>query len=201
MAYRNTRDRLDPGTYHVYNQAIDGRALFRDDEDRQTFEGMMNRHLSATPQSDPRGRPYVSLRAEVRMSARNVLTTHFHLVLIQRVPGGIAKLIHRVLVAYTRYYHRKYGTSGPLFKAEYSAIKREGRKHVKYVIGYVQNNHKRLRETYRFSTHRLYLNPEEAPSWLDVGPTIRFFGGLDRYVEYIRDFNRRADLDAKLRLP
>lgn len=200
MAYRYTRDRLEPGTYHVFNQAFPGVRLFRDDEDRRTFESMINRHLSKVLQTDDRGRPYFCLRDEVRMSARNVLTTHYHLVLIQKVPGGIAALMRRVMPAYTRYYHRKYGTSGPLCAKEYSAIKIVGKKSLKYRIAYVNANHKRLREGYEFSTHPLMLDPDDAPTWLEVGPTLRVFGGLDGYLEYMRDYNERRDLDDHLRI-
>lgn len=112
MAYEYSRDRYRPGSYHVFNRAINGRALFRDDDDREAFSDMLARHLSSAPSSDIRARPYACLRDEVSMFARNLLTTHFHLGLAQKKPGGMENLMQRVLAAYTRRFHRKHGTSG-----------------------------------------------------------------------------------------
>ena len=54
MGYRYTRERDQLGGYHVFNRGQDGMWIFRDDEDRRTFEWMINRHLTATPSKDLR---------------------------------------------------------------------------------------------------------------------------------------------------
>ncbi len=200
MAYRYTRDRELPGAYHSFLRGLNGMTIFRDDDDRRTFEWMIQRHLSIVPNKDLRGREYVSLRSEVRLVARNVMTTHFHLVLWQRVAGGIDRLMRRVLAAYVRYFHRKYGTTGPLFAGEYRARRLDGPKTFMWRVGYVHDNHKRLGVDYEFSTHGLYLKPDDAPSWLEVGPTLKIFGGLDGYLDYMRKRAERNALDEELRV-
>ncbi|MBJ7458608.1 MAG: hypothetical protein JHD02_05415 [Thermoleophilaceae bacterium] len=200
MAYRFTRERESPGGYHVFHQGLNGIWIFRDDEDRRTFEWMINRHLSEVPSKDSRGRPYVSLREVVRLNARNLMSSHFHLILWQKVPGGIDRLMRRVLAGYVRYYHRKYETSGPLFAGEYRARRLNGPKTFMWRVGYVHDNHKRLGVDYRFSTHGLYLRPDDAPSWLDVSSTLKVFGGPDGYVQYMKKRAERNSLDEELRL-
>ncbi|MGK2878025.1 MAG: transposase [Solirubrobacterales bacterium] len=200
MPYLFSQDRREPGGYHVWSHSRDGIWLFRDDEDRKTFEQLMNRHLSAVPHFDRRGRPYRCLRDEVRMCARAVLSNHFHLVLWQKVPGGIDRLMRRVLGAYTLYYHRKYGTSGPLFEGRYRARLIQGRKSFMWRVAYVHDNHKRAGLDWRFSTHRLFVDEQEPPSWLEVTKTLEVFGGLDRYKNYMSDFRHRRALDAALRV-
>ncbi|MBJ7353197.1 MAG: hypothetical protein JHC98_00070 [Thermoleophilaceae bacterium] len=199
MAYKYSRDRRELGAYHVYNRAIDGTRLFGDDEDRRVFAGMTQRHLTAVPEKDRRGRPYRSLRDEVRMNARCLLTSLFHLVLWQRVAGGIDRLMRRVLGAYVRYFHKKYGGSGPMFAGEFRARRIDGPNSFKWRIGYVHDNHERLGLDYEFSTHGLYLSPNEAPTWLDVGSTLKIFGGLPAYLDYMKQRAERARLDQELR--
>lgn len=200
MAYLFAEDRADPGAYHVWGKALEGIWLFRDDEDRVTFEWLVNRHLSAVPQLDGRRRPYVCLRDEVRLCARNLLWTHFHLILWQRVNGGIDQLMRRVLNAYTRYYNDKYGRAGSLFPGPYRARLIEGRKSFMWRVAYVQNNHKREGLDWRFSTHRLFVAQDPPPSWLELDRTLTVFGGRDAYSDYMKRFLTRADLDRDLRI-
>lgn len=200
MAYRYTRNREIPGAYHLFHKGLNGMAIFRDDTDRRTFEGMIQRYLSSVSAKDERGREYASLRGEVRMIARNPLTTRFHLILWQGVPGGIDRLMRRVLAGYVRYFHRKYGTSGPLFAGEYRARRLNGPRTFMWRVGYVHDNHKRLGVDYQFSTHGLYLEPDAAPTWLEVDATLRVFGGLDGYLEYMRKRAERNALDDELRI-
>jgi hypothetical protein len=199
VAYLYSVDRAKPGSYHVWGRARDGIRLFRDDEDRATFEGLIARYLSKVPHFDARGNPYVQLRDEVRACAGNQLTTHYHLIAWQKLPGGIDNLMRRVIHAYTRYYHSKYGTSGSLFPGPYRARRIIGRKSLKWRIAYVQKNHKELGLDWKFSTHR-YFNGDGGPDWLEVDATLDVFGGLDDYLEYMEKFELRAELDEELRI-
>lgn len=200
MAYLFAEDRASPGSFHVWGRAFEGVYLFRDDSDRATFEWLIDRHLSGVPQVDSRRRPYVCLRDEVRMCARNLLWTHYHLILWQKERGGIDQLMRRVLAAYTRYYHDKYGTTGSLFPGPYRARRIVGRKSLRWRIAYVHANHKRERLDWRFSTHRLLAGVDDPPSWLEAERTLDVFGGRAEYLGYMDDYLARADLDQQLRV-
>ncbi|MFT4049624.1 MAG: hypothetical protein QM648_07270 [Solirubrobacterales bacterium] len=199
MAYRYTRDRLLPGVYHVYSRAKNGVKLFRDDDDRRHFEYLVRRHLSSAPQTSSSGRVLVNLRASVRLIALNPLSTHFHLILWQKTPGGIELLMRRVVPIYTRYYHRKYGTTGSLFDHEYCARRVTDRGWFRWLVGYVHDNHAAMGLDWPFSTHRLYLAPSDAPNWLEVEATLRQFGGLEAYLAYLERRQLRNTLDRELR--
>lgn len=199
MAYRYSEDRSRQGAYHVWGKAKPGVWLFRDDEDRAEFEWLMDRHLSDVIHRDLRGRKIVSLRHEVRLCARNLLSSHYHLVLWQKIAGGISRLMRRVIAAYTDYYHRKYGTSGTLFPGPYRSDRLIGRKRFLWCVAYVHANHKRLLLESPHSTHGWYL-AEEAPGWLEVASTLRAFGGRDAYLEYMKRYLERKSLDTELRV-
>lgn len=200
MAYLYSRDRAEPGFYHCWNRGIGGSAVFRDDEDRKTFEWMINRYLNEIPLRDARGKPYRNLRNSVRLNARAVLTSHYHLILRQLLPGGIDSMMRGVGTSYTRYFHKKYGGEGAIFPAEFRARRIDGPKSFMWRVAYVHDNHKRLGLDYRFSTHGLYLAPQAAPSWLDVETTLRVFGGRSNYLAYMKARQTRNELDARLRL-
>ena len=199
MAYRNVSDRLKLGAHHVYNRARDGASLFGDNEDRAYFAWLIDRHLSSGVRRDRRGRPYACLAELVTMNARCILTSHYHLILWQKIPGGIEQLMCRVQATYTRYHHRKYGGSGPLFDGPYRSRHLDSPKQFKWALAYVHDNHKRLGVDYRFSTHGAFVDPELAPGSLDLEPALRVFGGRKAYLRYIEQRALRDDLDAELR--
>lgn len=200
MPYSGSRKPNALSAFHVYNRARPGLWLFHDDEDRHAFEEMMTRYLSANPHFDSRGKQYKNLRESVRMNARCLMSSHFHTVLNQLRPGGMADLMQRVLSSYTRYHHQRHGSTGPLFEGEYRARKITAAENFRWRIAYVHDNHPSGLD-YRFSTHRLYLNPSDAPSWLDVESSLQSFGGLDGYNAYMERRSLRARLDAELRGP
>lgn len=159
---------------------------------------MMNRHLSRIATFDSAGKQYANLRDKVRMNARCLMTTHFHNILSQLQEGGMADLMRRVITGYTMYHHRRHGSVGPLFAGEYRAKKISNEESFRWRMAYVHDNHPSGLD-YRFSTHRLFLRPDDAPSWLEVESSLRAFGGLEGYEAYLRQRDLRAQLDAELR--
>ncbi|MBJ7355574.1 MAG: hypothetical protein JHC98_12180 [Thermoleophilaceae bacterium] len=200
MPYSGARKPNAAGDFHQYNRARPGLWLFHDDEDRFVFEEMMNRHLSRNPHFDSRGRQYVNLRDSVRLRSRCLMSSHFHNVLNQLRPGGMAALTRRVIAAYTQYHHQRHGSTGSLFAGEYRARRLLTAEDLRWCTAYVHDNHPSGLD-YRFSTHRLYMQPEEAPSWLEVDSSLGAFGGLDGYKAYLRRRSQRRELDLQLRGP
>ena len=165
------------------------------------FEDMLKRYLSKVPQFDSRGRQYDCLRSHVRLSANCLLTTHHHNILNQLTPGGMEKLMQPVTGAYTRYYNQRHGGEGTLFAGPFRAKPINSPEQFKWRVAYVHDNHRGEGFDYRFSTHRYFLDPSSAPSWIDVEQTLAAFGGLDGYLEYIEARETRARLDRLLRGP
>jgi hypothetical protein len=200
MSYLFSQARSAPGIYHVWARGLNGLAIFRDDDDRRKFESLINRYLSEVPHFDARGRPYANLRHQVSLYARNILTTHYHLILWQKVPGGIDQLMRRVMTSYTRYFNQKYGEAGSPFPGPYRARRVRGEKSFRWAMAYVNANHKRLRLDAPFSTHHLLAGADEAPSWLDAKNALQAFGGRAEYESYMKKYLTRAELDDDLRV-
>lgn len=170
--------------FHAYDRESDREPMFRDVEDRRTFLDLLRRHLSQVPSRDSRGRPHKSFRDVVRLVAFALKENHFHLVLYQVVSGGIGELMRPVLVAYTSYFNRKYGTSGSLFVDRTRRRMLDGRRDALDTISYVHDNHG-IDCGCEFCSHRLYVgDPNEVPSWIGVQGGLELFGGVTEYERF-----------------
>ena len=202
MPKPNTRDRKRPWFYHVYNQGfkLDGkrpRAVFMDDEDRLFFLELLSRHLGRHPARDSRNRVYQLLRSLIVLVACCAMTTHFHLIVLQRHADGIAQLMNRVGATYTRYFNAKYGNDMPLFTGPACAKPIGSRAYFKWLVAYVHNNH-REGLTYRFASHRAWVDPEHRPGWLEPAVGLLEFGGVAQYESYLELHDRKRQVDAEL---
>ena len=202
MAKRFTRARRLLGAYHVYNQGfrLDGehpRKLFVDREDRMIFLSLLARHLGRQQATDVRGRPYKHLRSWILVMAYCVMSTHFHLIVWQRDPRGIAELLNRVQASYTKHFNAKYANSRPLYAGPVCTKPIKSRGYFKWLVGYVHDNHPSGVE-YEFSSHRAWVDQELRPGWLEVEPALKVFGGMGEYEGYLEKRARRKQLDREL---
>lgn len=170
--------------------------MFHDDDDRRAFMDILKRHLSRIPSRDSRGRPHKNLRDVVRLAAFALKENHFHLVLYQVVAGGVGELMRPVLVAYTNYFNRKYGTSGSLFVDVTRRRLLDGRREELDGISYVHDNHGPDCRC-EFCSHRFYVGDEaDVPSWIGVKGGLELFGGVAEYERFrrLRWERKRFDL-------
>lgn len=187
MSFLYSEDRKRPGVYHVWARARGGLWMFRDDADRRHFEALINRHLSCVAPVDSRGRPLLWLHGRLRLYARNLLSTHFHLVLWQVEPGVIEQLMRSVMTGYSRYYRRRYGHKGELFEGRYRARRIEDQQSLRWRIAYVHFNHQRLGLDWEFSTHHRLLDPDP-PGWIAAAAALKVFGGRESYLAYLEQY-------------
>jgi REP element-mobilizing transposase RayT len=197
MASKHTRRRRERRAYHLFNQGFNKRAVFLDDADRRYFLYLVSRHLGENRSSDLRGRPLALLTPLIAVMAYCLMTTHFHLIVWQRDPSGIAELMNRVLSAYTRYFNERHGNTAPLFRGPVRAKPIRTRGYFKWLVGYVHDNHPSGLE-YAFSSHRAWTDPEQRPAWLEVKPALEVFGGVREYSAYLEMRAQRKDLDREL---
>lgn len=170
--------------YHVYNRERDRRPMFLDDEDKRVFRGMVARYLSLAPSTDARGRTYRPLRSKVRLVSFAILDNHFHLALFQRVPGGIEDLMNGVMTSYVRYFNRRHGRSGGMFRGEYRCVPKLDRYSEMTLIAYVHDNHGA--DCFcEFCSNAMYLgDPGDVPTWIDLSPALEMFGGVSGYSHF-----------------
>jgi putative transposase len=114
-----------PGAhYHISSTGCAERTIFRDADDRISFLTILENCI--------RDQAWMCLQF-------CVLGTHYHLLLETPNPtliAGMQKLNYR----YARWFNRRYGTSGAVFKSRYHAGLIEGQGHLLEVCRYIALN-------------------------------------------------------------
>jgi putative transposase len=121
------------GIYHIYNRGIDGKEIFRGEEDMAYFMEVIRRYLDEYKEEPENGfkseRPYLrkhrqdmNLTGKVDLIAYCLMPDHIHILVRQHSAEGITQLIRRVMTNYVMYFNKKYKRSGVLFENVYRAI-------------------------------------------------------------------------------
>src|SRR3989344_2898191 len=96
--------------YHVLNRGVDKRKIFLDNRDRARFihdlwefnvdEDAQNvrRRLGMTGLRNPSSLPIVDLHGWC------IMGNHYHLLLSEKIEGGLTKFIRRLNVGYANYF-------------------------------------------------------------------------------------------------
>lgn len=166
--------------FHVWCRAIDDIHAFPERRDKRAFLEMFERHLSKAEIKDSSYRPYRKLFDDVEVIACNVLDNHYHLVILQKRPGGLLKLMAAVLTAYGHYFNNEHGRRAQIFESPYSVRLAENRADVRGLIEYVHTNNEVVGPNYEFSTHRNFMGRARA-DWISVELGLKLFGGKRRY--------------------
>lgn len=184
MPRKHTRKApADLTVYHVFNREKNREPMFLDDEDRRVFRWMITRYLTREPSYDRYGRPYRRLRGVVRLEGMAFETTHYHLDLFQIVANGIETLMHAATSSYVRYFNRKYGRTGEMFRGEYRCIPKYDLQAQRTLLAYIHEHHGPNCGC-EFCTNRHFVDPSDVPGWLSIDRALKIFGGPEGYQRF-----------------
>ena len=144
------------GVYHVTTRGWERRDVVRDDEDRAAWFRLLDR---------------VALRFHWRVYAWALMRNHWHLFLATPEPN-LSRGMHDLNSGYATLYNRRYRRYGALFQGRFKAIVVQEEGYGWTLSRYVHLNPVRAGaverpDQYRWSSYRHYLDPKDAPSWLD----------------------------------
>lgn len=222
--------------WHVLNRGVDGRDLFLDTQDYARFVHNLYEFNDVSPADnlsrlfDPSGmRDFVnpSFRKEreclVDIHGWVLMKNHYHLLLSERVEGGISLFLRKVNVGYANYFNQRYGRNGTLFQGRTKKILIEREAHFLYILHYIhlnpldylqgaekwrvrsKNGIKNIKEaleylaSYRWSSYLDYSGKKNFPSIL----TTSFFRDAlsdphKATIEYLHDAQDDAALPSNL---
>ncbi len=133
--------------YHIYNRGVDKRSIFMDRDDLDRFLTS----LSIFNTADPVGSLYEHL-FNVRFgrwttkSDRlvNIICyclnpNHFHLLLQQKIDGGLSEFMKR-LGGYTRYFNMRHQRSGVLFQSRFKSVHVDSNEYLLHLSAYINLN-------------------------------------------------------------
>jgi putative transposase len=134
--------------YHVYNRGTDKRDIFLDKKDYERFLALLyvcngtkpvqlNNYKGLTLEE-----LLISEKGEglVDIAAYCLMENHFHLLLHQRIEGGISKFMQKLITGYTMYFNTKYKRSGVLFQGKFKSQHAGEDRYLKYLLSYIHLN-------------------------------------------------------------
>ena len=138
--------------YHVMARGVDGREIFADDSDRQTF-------LATT-----RG---LKRETDCSVLAYCLMGNHFHFAIrVGRTP--LSRIMHRLLTVYAMAFNFRHDRQGHLFQARYKSVLCLDDAYLIALIRYIHMNPVRRGlvsspELWAWSSFRFYCYGEKGP--------------------------------------
>ena len=110
--------------HHVMSRGLEGKEIFRDDDDREKFLSITGKSL---------------LDGDCRCYGWVLMNNHYHLV-IRPLGHSLQRVMRRVNGAYALYFNKKYNRRGYLFQDRYKSLATQEHWYLKELIRYVHLN-------------------------------------------------------------
>jgi putative transposase len=173
-----------PGAFHhIMARGIEGRQLFRDNEDREKFLSFLGQGIITT---------------SFRLYAWALLPNHYHLLIrVSDIP--LSDMMRRLNSVYARYFSKKYKRHGYLFQDRYKSIVTQDQHYVEEIIRYVHLNPVRASicrnindlNRYPWSGHSILMGTKLC-EFQETAEVLRRFGvsihaGRNAYYQFIKE--------------
>jgi putative transposase len=187
MPYKNVlKIDVEDCYYHIYARGNNCRPVFREDYDYRVFLNLLKRYLSKTRQQDDSGREYPNLHSELELLSYCLMPNHFHLLIYQTNQGAMTKLMRCVMSSYSRYFNKKYKTSGSLFETRFKASLINNDAYLMHISRYIHLNPDNWR-AYPYSSIHAYFGVGLS-DWLQPQRIIDLFGSTPIYADFLDDY-------------
>lgn len=208
--------------YHVMNRGVDKRTIFTNDHDFLRFVHDLWEFNDVKPTLNvghnfarSPGKGHQATKAAPRERKRIVdihawvlMKNHYHLLLTERVDGGITKFLRKLNVGYAKYFNEKYDRVGTLFQGRTKKVHVKTEPHFLYIVNYIHfnpldylNGAREWREKhvesapraveylekYRWSSFPDYLGKPNFPSIITTDTFAHAFG-KDGYADEAKRF-------------
>ncbi len=131
--------------YHLYNRGVDKRVVFKDKKDYQHFMHLM--YICNTKKSivlRDIGEHFERGNTIVNIGAYSLMPNHFHLLVREKVEGGISLYMQKLTTAYVMYFNQKYDRTGGLFQGTFKSSICDTDLYIKYMYAYIHLNPAKL---------------------------------------------------------
>ena len=138
--------------YHIYNRGNDKKKIFSDDKDYLRFMVLLytcnnvgSIHLSnhsglSKPQNLLKMFDLKREETLVDIGSYCLMPNHIHLLLKEKIEGGISLFLQKLFTAYSMYFNKKYERTGKLFEGVYKAEHTDSDNYLKYLYTYINLN-------------------------------------------------------------
>lgn len=216
--------------YHIYNRGVEKRKIFMDDNDYSRFvhdlfefndqnpvsnlHRRVNSVVSQLFEVEPRTVEKKPRMLLVEVLAWCLMPNHYHLLLKERVAGGIINFMKKINTGFTMFFNKKYDRVGPLLQGRFKAVGVDQDSHLKYLVNYIHLNPidlvapewrlkkmknysqaKKFLETYRWSSYLDYANKFNFPSLLQKNSLLKLFEKSHDFGQEVLDYLKEMDLE------
>lgn len=207
--------------YHIYNRGVDKRIIFSDKFDYKRFilllylcNGENSVNISKLIE---KGLPFSEIfnidrgKQLVDIGAYCLMPNHFHILIKEKVDGGISMFMEKLATAYAMYFNTKNERKGSLFEGPFGARHIDTDAYLNWVFSYIHLNPVKLidsdwkengisdpvssenfMKSYKYSSYYDYFVDNRTESVIlnrDVFPD--HFSQLNDFEEIVREFENR----------
>ncbi len=131
--------------YHLYSRGVEKRKIFLEAQDYQHFLYLMyvcNTKKSITLRD--LGKSFDRGETIINIGAYCLMPNHFHILVREKVKGGISDYMRKLLTAYVMYFNKKYERTGRLFESVFKSEHVDSDEYLKYLYSYIHLNPAKL---------------------------------------------------------
>ncbi|MDP3004385.1 MAG: transposase [Candidatus Azambacteria bacterium] len=207
--------------YHIYNRGVEKRILFMDDQDYLRFVDDLiifndvkftinpKRRIRDIRNNDYKRKPLVDILTFCLMP------NHYHLLLRQRVDGGITEFMRKLGDGYVKYFNLKHQRVGPLFQGKFKSVLIDDESQFIYIPFYIHLNPLDLYcsdwqskgvdkpkkaieflNNFKWSSHSDYIGKSDFSLVLQRDFLKEYLGGTPKYVKDFSNFISDFDFSA-----
>ncbi|OIO29678.1 hypothetical protein COX93_01180 [Candidatus Nomurabacteria bacterium CG_4_10_14_0_2_um_filter_30_12] len=207
--------------YHIYNRGMQKQPIFETDKDRirflfllLAFQGRnsiknISREIKESVQSSTL---HIKTELEkeiiedrtVELLSFCLMPNHFHLLLLEKEDGGIAKYMQRVLTAYTKYFNLRHQKSGHLLQGSYKSVWIENDIQLMHTSAYIHKNSNELsgwgknENKYPWSSFQDYINTNRWGKLLSTDIILNRFDNKEVNIKNYKEFVKTSTAKEKL---
>lgn len=201
--------------YHVYNRGVDKRKIFTDQHDYQRFIDSLWVFNDETVRDDlsfcRRKRLGASDNPCVEISTFSLMPNHIHLLLKEKVEGGMSTFMQRLGTGYTHYFNRSQERSGRLFESVFKARHIDSQAYLEHITRYIHLNPLKLYgidwkhapldpiktraalKDYQWSSFALYLEQKNT-NFLNLDLLNSLFSSPEEHFDYMLSYQAEGDM-------
>jgi putative transposase len=131
--------------YHLYNRGTEKRKIFLNRKDYNYFLSLMY-VCNSTKSIEKRnlGKSFDRGETIVDIGAYCLMPNHFHILIHEKIEGGISKYMLKLMTGYTMYFNQKYKRTGKLYEGIFKASHIGRDNYLKYIYSYIHLNPAKL---------------------------------------------------------
>lgn len=218
--------------YHALNRGVDKRIIFLDNQDRARFVHDMYEFNSTEParnnlrnqmsdivshsSSQMSITGFVPRKGQLLVDIHGwcLMDNHYHLLLSERVEGGLSHFLRKMNVGYAKYFNERYVRVGTLFQGRTKKILIDSDAYMLHILNYIHLNPLDLMESsskwrnrtimdhqnaldflknYRWSSYQDYAGMKNFPSILTKDFFKNVFGG--QYSQQLEKYLKDIDIN------